>query len=51
MLLLKAGTQTAFKWSSNGTGEFDLAFVQKESSGTVIYIKLKDEAKQEFASK
>ncbi|WP_368029854.1 molecular chaperone HtpG [Arcobacter sp. s6] len=47
----KAGTQTAFKWSSNGTGEFDLAPCTKESSGTVIYIKLKDEEASEFASK
>ncbi|NCB13668.1 MAG: molecular chaperone HtpG, partial [Erysipelotrichia bacterium] len=47
----KAGTQTAYKWSSNGTGEFDLAPCTKESNGTVIYIKLKDEEASEFASK
>lgn len=48
----KAGEETtAYKWSSNGTGEFDLAPCTKETSGTVIYIKLKDEEAEEFASK
>ena len=47
----KAGSETAYKWSSNGTGEFDLVPCTKESSGTVIYIKLKDEEASEFASK
>jgi len=47
----KAGEETAYKWSSDGTGEFDLAPCTKESSGTVIYIKLKDEEAEEFASK
>ena len=47
----KAGEETAYKWSSDGTGEFDLAPTVKESSGTVIYIKLKDEEVEEFASK
>ena len=47
----KAGEDTAYKWSSNGTGEFDLAPCTKESAGTVIYIKLKDDEVSEFASK
>lgn len=47
----KAGEEVAYKWSSDGTGEFDLAPCTKESSGTVIYIKLKDEEVSEFASK
>ncbi|MGA1941180.1 molecular chaperone HtpG [Arcobacter sp. YIC-310] len=47
----KAGEETAYKWSSDGTGEFDLSPCTKESSGTVIYIKLKDEEAEEFASK
>lgn len=47
----KAGEETAYKWSSNGTGEFDLAPCTKESAGTVIYIKLKDDEVSEFASK
>ncbi len=47
----KAGEETAYKWSSTGTGEFDLAPCTKESAGTVIYIKLKDEEVSEFASK
>ncbi len=47
----KAGEEQAYKWSSDGTGEFDLSPVTKESNGTVIYIKLKDEEAEEFASK
>jgi len=47
----KAGEEVAYKWSSDGTGEFDLSACTKESSGTVIYIKLKDEEAEEFASK
>ena len=47
----KAGEDTAYKWSSNGTGEFDLSACTKESAGTVIYIKLKDDEVSEFASK
>jgi molecular chaperone HtpG len=47
----KAGEEVAYKWSSDGTGEFDLAPCTKESSGTVIYIKLKDEEASEFADK
>ncbi|TLS72963.1 molecular chaperone HtpG [Aliarcobacter thereius] len=47
----KAGEDIAYKWSSDGTGEFDLAPCTKESTGTVIYIKLKDEEAEEFASK
>ena len=47
----KAGEETAYKWTSTGTGEFDLAPCTKETNGTVIYIKLKDEEASEFASK
>ena len=47
----KAGEDKAYKWSSDGSGEFDLDVVTKESSGTVIFIKLKDEEAEEFASK
>lgn len=47
----KAGEETAYKWSSNGTGEFDLTPCVKGDFGTVIYIKLKDEEAEEFASK
>ena len=47
----KAGEEQAYKWSSDGSGEFDLDPVTKESSGTVIYIKLKDEEVSEFATK
>ena len=47
----KAGEEQAYKWSSDGSGEFDLVPCKKESNGTVIYIKLKDEEASEFASK
>ncbi|WP_323596918.1 molecular chaperone HtpG [Aliarcobacter butzleri] len=47
----KAGEEQAYKWSSTGTGEFDLTPCTKETNGTVIYIKLKDEEAGEFASK
>ena len=47
----KAGEDTAYKWTSTGTGEFDLSACTKESAGTVIYIKLKDDEVSEFASK
>ncbi|AXK48325.1 molecular chaperone HtpG [Aliarcobacter trophiarum LMG 25534] len=47
----KAGEEKAYKWSSDGSGEFDLAPCTKESAGTVIYIKLKDEEVSEFAIK
>ena len=47
----KAWEETAYKWSSTGTGEFDLAPCTKETNGTVIYIKLKDDEVSEFASK
>ncbi len=47
----KAGEEQAYKWSSSGTGEFEIIPVTKESNGTVIYIKLKDEEAEEFASK
>ncbi|MGW8169065.1 MAG: molecular chaperone HtpG [Sulfurovaceae bacterium] len=45
----KAGEDQAYKFSSDGTGEFDINPVTKESHGTVIYIKLKDDEK-EFTS-
>ncbi|MEA1914362.1 MAG: molecular chaperone HtpG, partial [Campylobacterota bacterium] len=46
----KAGEEQAYKWSSDGSGEFDLDAVTKDEVGTVIYIKLKDE-ESEFATK
>ena len=47
----KAGSEQAFKWSSDGSGEFDIVPVTKETQGTVIYIKLKDDEVDEFASR
>jgi len=42
----KAGEEQAYKWSSDGSGEFDLAPVVKDEVGTVIYIKLKEDASE-----
>ena len=47
----KAGDDKAYKWSSDGTGSFDLTSCTKDENGTVIYIKLKDEVKSEYTSK
>jgi len=47
----KAGEEQAYKWSSDGSGEFDLAPCTKDETGTVIYIKLKDEEASDYTSK
>lgn len=43
----KAGEEKAWKFSSDGTGEYEINPVIKDEHGTVIYIKLKEDA-QEF---
>jgi len=47
----KAGEDQAFKWTSDGTGSYDLSPCVKDESGTVIYIKLKDEESSDYTSK
>ena len=42
----KAGEEQAYMFSTDGSGEYDLKAVTKESHGTVIYIKLKDDEKE-----
>ncbi len=42
----KAGEDEAYKFTSNGTGEFEINKVVKDEHGTVVYIKLKDDAKE-----
>ncbi|SFZ97609.1 Chaperone protein HtpG [hydrothermal vent metagenome] len=42
----KAGEDQAYMFSTDGTGEYDLKPVTKESHGTVVYIKLKDDEKE-----
>jgi len=42
----KVGEDQAYKFSTNGTGEFEIVPVTKEEHGTVIYIKLKEEEKE-----
>jgi len=39
----KAGEDQAYKFSTDGTGEYEVKPVTKEEHGTVIYIKLKKE--------
>ena len=47
----RAGEDTAHKWSSDGEGSYDLAPCIKDESGTVIYIKLKDEEVSDYTSR
>jgi len=42
----KAGEDQAYKFSTDGTGEYEIKPVIKESHGTVIYIKLKEDEKE-----
>ena len=42
----KAGEEQAYMFSTDGTGEYEVKPVTKESHGTVIYIKLKDDEKE-----
>ncbi len=42
----KAGEEQAYKFSTDGTGEYEIKPVTKEAHGTVIYIKLKEEEKE-----
>ncbi|CAA6809783.1 MAG: Chaperone protein HtpG [uncultured Sulfurovum sp.] len=46
----KAGEDQAYKFATDGTGEFEITPVTKEAHGTVMYIKLKEEEK-EFLTK
>jgi len=42
----KAGEEQAYKFSTDGTGEYEIKPVTKEAHGTVIYIKLKEDEKE-----
>ncbi len=42
----KAGEEQAYKFTTNGTGEFEITPVTKDSHGTVIYMKLKEDEKE-----
>ena len=42
----KAGEEQAYKFSTDGTGEYEIKPVTKESHGTVVYIKLKEDEKE-----
>ena len=46
----KAGEEGAWKWSSDGKGEFDLEEAQRESCGTTVTLHLGEEGK-EYASR
>jgi len=42
----KAGEDQAWMFSSDGTGEFEVKPVTKDEHGTIVYIKLKEDAKE-----
>ncbi len=42
----KAGEDQAYMFSTDGTGEYEIKPVTKDSHGTVIYIKLKEDEKE-----
>ena len=42
----KAGEDQGYMFSTDGSGEYELKAVTKDSHGTVIYIKLKDDEKE-----
>jgi len=42
----KAGEEQAYMFSTDGTGEYEVKPVTKESHGTIIYIKLKEDEKE-----
>ena len=42
----KAGEEQAYMFTTDGTGEYEVKSVTKESHGTVIYIKLKEDEKE-----
>jgi len=42
----KAGEEQAYKFSSDGSGEYEIVPVTKESHGTVVYVKLKEDAEE-----
>lgn len=42
----KAGTDKAYKWTSEGTGEYDLEDATREGHGTTIIMHLKDEEEE-----
>ncbi|MEY4531429.1 MAG: hypothetical protein RLZZ156_2150 [Deinococcota bacterium] len=46
----KAGEETAFKWSSDGKGGYELESVQKEEQGTLIRLHLNEEG-NEYANR
>ena len=46
----KAGGDQAYKWVSNADGPYEITKVTKESNGSVVYLKLKEDA-SEFCSK
>ena len=48
VLTRKAGTDTAFLWSSDGRTGYDIEQSEKPSHGTIITLNMKDEAADEF---
>ncbi len=46
----KAGEDNAWKWTSDGKGEYEVATAERESCGTTVILHLNDDGK-EFASR
>ncbi|MFH0977330.1 MAG: molecular chaperone HtpG [Spirochaetota bacterium] len=46
----KAGEEKAYKWESDGKGEYNISDAERDSSGTTVILHLNDEGK-EFASR
>lgn len=46
----KAGEEKAFRWISNGKGEYEISETTRETAGTTVLLHLNDEGK-EFASR
>jgi molecular chaperone HtpG len=42
----KAGEDKAFKWSSDGTGGYEIEAVEKESQGTLVRLHLNEEGRE-----
>ncbi len=46
----KAGEDTAYKWSSDGQGEYEITETERDTAGTTIHLHLNENGK-EFASR
>jgi len=42
----KAGEDKAYRWTSNGLGEYEVELAEREESGTTVILQLNDEGKE-----